>query len=229
MDWSQLLRLPSTVLLIVAGVLALLTLVQLFAVRARMGERRALAAGAHGLLGVVCLLLAALALVSGLALRGYRLLPSEAPVVQIDARILSPQRWALTLTWPDGSARHETVSGDGWRLEAVVLKWQLPSALAGMPPLYRLDRLSGRYDDAGQERTAPRSVVDFARAGSFDVLDLRRRYPQWLGMVDAVYGSGVYLPLVDQGHYNVSLTRTGALMARPDTATAERIGRPLGD
>jgi hypothetical protein len=43
-----------------------------------------------------------------------------------------------------------------------------------------------------------------------------------------VYGSGVYLPLVDQGHYTVSLMRTGALVARPDEATTQRIGQPLG-
>jgi hypothetical protein len=46
--------------------------------------------------------------------------------------------------------------------------------------------------------------------------------------VDAVYGSGAFLPLVDQGRYSVSLMRTGALVARPDEATRRRIGEPLG-
>jgi hypothetical protein len=46
-------------------------------------------------------------------------------------------------------------------------------------------------------------------------------------MVDTVYGSGAYLPLVDGGHYTVSLLRTGALVARPDEQTAERIAHPL--
>ena len=82
--------------------------------------------------------------------------------------------------------------------------------------------------DAEAERSAPRTVVDFAHTGTFDLLQLRRQYPQWLGAVDAVYGSGVYLPLVDQGHYAVSLMRTGALVARPDEATAQRIGQPFG-
>ncbi|MEO7073165.1 MAG: hypothetical protein ABI300_09510 [Rhodanobacter sp.] len=228
MDWSHLLRLPTTALLILAAVFALATLVQLFTTRARLRERRPLSATFHGVACVVCLMLAATLLTSGFALRGYRLLTEETPVVQIDARILSPQRWALTLTWPDGSTRRETVSGDAWRVEAVVLKWKLPPLLAGVPPLYRLDRLSGRYDDAEAERSAPRTVVDFAHTGTFDLLQLRRQYPQWLGAVDAVYGSGVYLPLVDQGHYAVSLMRTGALVARPDEATAQRIGQPFG-
>ena len=47
--------------------------------------------------------------------------------------------------------------------------------------------------------------------------------------VDTVFGSGAFLPLVDGGHYSVDLMRTGALVARPDDATAQRIGQPLGN
>ncbi len=228
MDWSTVLRLPTTILLVLAGIFLLMALVQLVRVRQRMRNERALAASWHGLMCLVCFALGLVLVGAGFALRGYRLLSDEAPVVDIDARILSPQRWALTLTWPDGATRNVTVSGDAWRLEAVVLKWKLPAVLAGVPPLYRLDRLSGRYDDAQQEASAPRTVVDFRQAGAFDLLDLHRQYPQWLPAVDTVYGSGAFLPLVDQGHYAVSLMRTGALVARPDAATEQRIGQPLG-
>jgi len=149
-------------------------------------------------------------------------------VVDIDAHILSPQRWALTLSWPDGSTRQVQLSGDDWRVEAVVLKWKLPALLAGVPPLYRLDRLSGRYDDPAQEANAPRTVISFHEADGFDLLSLSKQYPQWLPEVDTVYGSGAFLPLVDQGHYSISLMRTGALVARPDDATQQKIGAPLG-
>jgi hypothetical protein len=165
---------------------------------------------------------------AGWGLRGYRLLSEETPVVAIDARILSPQRWAVTLRWPDGSTRQVQLAGDAWRVEAIVLKWKLPALLAGLPPLYRLDRLSGRYDDPAQEARAPRTVIGFDEAGAYDMLDLKRRYPQWLPGVDAVFGSGAFLPLVDEGHYSVSLMRSGALVARPDDATEQRIGQPFG-
>ena len=46
--------------------------------------------------------------------------------------------------------------------------------------------------------------------------------------VDTVFGSGAFLPLVDEGHYSVSLMRTGALVARPDEATERRLGQPFG-
>ena len=228
MDWTALLRLPSTILLILAVIALFFTLFQLVALRQRMDDHQRLAAAGRGLLLIVGFALTLALAGMGFALRGYRLLSEEAPVVEIDAHILSPQRWALVLHWPDGGTRRVEVAGDAWRVEAVVLKWKLPALLAGVPPLYRLDRLSGRYDDAAQETSAPRSVISFGEAGTFDLRTLSKQYPKWLPEVDTVYGSGAFLPLVDQGHYSVSLMRTGALVARPDEATERRIGQPLG-
>lgn len=227
MDWTALLRLPTTILLILAVITLFFTLVQLVALRERLHSGQSLAAAARAALVLVTFALTVMLAGMGLALRGYRLWSEEAPVVEINARILSPQRWALTLHWPDGASREVQVAGDAWRLEAVVLKWKSGALLAGLPPLYRIDRLSGRYDDAAQEAQAPRTVVDFKEAGDFDLLDLHKQYPAWVPAVDALLGSGVYLPLVDQGHYSVSLMRTGALVARPDDTTAQRIAQPF--
>lgn len=227
MDWTALLRLPSTILLILAVIALFLTLVQLVALRHRLDQGHRLAAAGRALLLLVAFALTLLLAGMGYALRGYRLLSGETPVVEIDARILSPQRWSLVLHWPDGATREVQLAGDAWRVEAVVLKWKLPAGLAGLPPLYRLDRLSGRYDDPADEMHAPRTVVDFKEAGRFDLLDLHRQYPRWVPDVDALFGSGVYLPLVDQGHYTVSLMRTGALVARPDEATEQKIAQPF--
>jgi hypothetical protein len=228
MNWNELLRLPATLLAILAAIILVVALVQMLAARQHVHHRRHLAAGGHTLLMLVFLLLGIALGGLALSLRGYRFLSEEAPVVQIDSRILSPQQWALTLTWPDGATRQVMLSGDDFQVDAVVLKWKLPALLAGLPPLYRLDRISGRYDDAKQEMTAPRTVIDFKQAGEGDLLDLKKRIPAWLPEVDTVFGSGVFLPLVDGGHYSVELMRTGALVARPDEATQQRIGQPLG-
>lgn len=227
MDWAMLLQLPSTLLWILAALALLFVLVQLLALRRRVRARRPFAAIVRVLLLLVGLALTLLLAGAGWSLRGYRLLGEEAPVAMLDAHILSPQRWALTLTWPDGQRREVDLAGDAWRVEALVLKWKLPALLAGLPPLYRLDRLSGRYDDPADEMSAPRTVIDFRQAGTCDLVTLARRHPDWLPMIDTVYGSGAYLPLVDGGHYTVSLMRTGALVARPDEDTAERIAHPL--
>jgi hypothetical protein len=228
MDWSALLRMPMTVLLVLAAVFALVTLAQLVMLRRHLHARRRAAASWRALLCIAAFALTLLLAGAGAALRGYHLLGEEAPVVEIDARILSPQRWALNLTWPDGSTREVELAGDAWRVEAVVLKWRLPALLAGVPPLYRLDRLSGRYDDPALEMSAPRTVISFRPAGAFDLVELGKSHPAWLPELDTVYGSGAFLPLVDGGHYTVNLMRTGALVARADDATEQRIRHPLG-
>jgi hypothetical protein len=229
MNWNELLRLPATLLAILAGVILLVALVQLLSARQHVRARRHLAAGAHTLLMLVFLLLGIFLGGVAMSLRGYRFLSEETPVVQIDSHILSPQQWALTLTWPDGATRQVMLSGDDFQVDAVVLKWKLPAMLAGLPPLYRLDRISGRYDDAHQEMNAPRTVIDFSQAGQGDLLDLKKQIPAWLPEVDTLFGSGAFLPLVDGGHYTVDLMRTGALVARPDETTQQRIGQPLGE
>ena len=224
MHWTTLLTLPATMALIAAGVLLLITLWHGFACRRRLRQHRRVAAGWRALLVLVFAALALLSAGIGLSLRGYQRLNAEIPVLTIDAHLRSPQQWTLKLTRADGRQRTLTLSGDDWRVEAVVLKWKLPALLAGVPPLYRLDRLSGRYDDPAREVEAPRTVIDFNPAGDLDLISLHKQYPRWLPMIDTVYGSGAYLPLVDGGHYQVSLMRTGALVARPDAATARKLG-----
>ena len=226
MDWSVWLRWPSTILLIVAAVMLLVTLMQLFVLRDRLQRGLRLSAGIRAVVVVIAFALTLLLAGTGWMIHGYRLLDEETPVAEIDARILSPQEWALTLRRPDGSVQHVTLSGDAWRLEALVVKWKLPAVLAGVPLLYRLDRLTGRYDDAEQEAHASRTVIDL-RGGAEDLVSLRKNYMTWLPEVDAVYGGGVYLPLVDQGHYTVSLSRAGGLVARADEATEQRMGQPF--
>lgn len=227
MDWTALLRLPTTILLILAAIALLFTLVQLVALRQSLEEGQRAAAASRTVLLVIAFVLTLVLAAMGLAVRGYRMLGEETPVVEIDAHILSPQRWSLTLHWPDGSSRQVQLAGDDWRVEAIVLKWKLPALLAGLPPLYRLDRLSGRYDDPADEVHGLRTVIDFREAGRFDLLDLHKQYPRWVPSVDVLFGSGVFLPLVDQGHYTVNLMRTGALVARPDEATEQRLAQPF--
>jgi hypothetical protein len=223
MHWNALLQLPSNLLLVVAAVLLLFALAAVASLRRCRRQRRHVAATWRVLWLLVFLTLAFLSAGLALTLRGWERLADETLVLALDAHHVGGKQWSLHLQYPDGESRDALLQGDAWRVEAVVLKWKLPALLAGVPPLYRLDRLSGRYDDPAEEAEAPRSVVDFNQAGGLDIALLRRQYARWLPMVDTVYGSGVYLPLVDGGHYTVSLMRTGALVARADAATAVRL------
>lgn len=218
MDWVRATGWPATLLLVLAALAALWAIGKFFVLRRRLGEHRPVSATWHAL-GI--LLLLAIALAAGgaaMALRGWQRLAAETPVLALAAHHVGDQRWQLDLAFPDGTTRRVTLQGDAWRVEAIVLKWQLPAWLAGVPPLYRLDRLSSRYADAAQAAEIPPTVIPLGQAGPWDIATLRARDARWLPMVDTVFGSGVYLPLVDGAHYRVSLMASGALVARQDDA-----------
>jgi hypothetical protein len=179
-----------------------------------------------------CMVFLACALLGGLAgivLLGYRRLAAEAEVARIDAHALDAQRYAVDIRTPDGETRRVELAGDDWQLDARVIKWTPRAVVLGAPPLYRLERIGGRYRDIAQERSAIRSVVALDDSMLPDLWTLKRSYPKWLPWIDADYGSAAYLPLVDGGRYVITLAAAGGLVARPaDEATARRISDATG-
>ncbi|HMM67873.1 MAG TPA: hypothetical protein PKC03_13125 [Dokdonella sp.] len=213
---------------IFAGLCALFALLNGFGARRRWRERRRLSACHSSLWALVFVLLAALGAFSGSALLGYRRLTTETTLALLDVRKIAPQRFAVRIEFPDGSHRGVELAGDQWQLDARVIKWSPRAVMWGAPPLYRLDRVSGRYADAAQESERERSVVALDRTNPFDLLDLKRRFPQWLPWVDANYGSAAYLPLLDGGQYRVSLAPAGGLVARAANAQTEQMLKDAG-
>jgi hypothetical protein len=173
------------------------------------------------------LLFVALALIgggAGFALRGYRLLVQETSVATIAAQQLSPQTYSVRADFPDRTHADATLHGDEWQLDARVVKWTPAAVRLGAEPLYRVDRLSGRYRDATQAQVQPPSLVDLGGDSIVDLWQLKRRFPQWLPWIDADYGSAAYLPLVDGGRYAVTISPLGGLVARPaDETTAQKL------
>lgn len=174
------------------------------------------------------MLAAALLGVLGAALFGYSRLLQEAEVATLSVQQLAPQHFAVQLETPDGQSQRFELRGDQWQLDARVLRWKLPALLAGAPSLYRLERLSSRYVDIAQEREAARSVHDLGAQAFPDLWTLRRQFPQYLDFVDADFGSGAYLPLVDQARYSVSLGPRGGLVARAADAETQALLKAQG-
>jgi hypothetical protein len=167
----------------------------------------------------VCgLALVAAALLSfGIAanLHTYARLTHEQPIAQLAFEQLAEQRYRATLTGqPSGEVRELVLRGDEWQLDARVLKWHGWANLLGFDARYRLERISGRYREIAQERSAPRSVYELGDARGVDVWALAQAHPRWLPFVDAVYGSATYLPMADGARYEISLGQSG-LIARP--------------
>ena len=214
----------SNWLLPAAAVLAVLGLLPWL--RPRRTRRHGRRGGLGRALGLLVLLLAlGLAGLGGL-LRQYHWLTADVPVATISLRQLGSQRFEATLVRPGQPDRQFEILGDEWQLDARVIRWTLPGQLAGMRPVYRFERLSGRYGDPKQELVAERSVHDL-REG-WDFWEFRQRWLADLPVADARWGSAAYLPMIDGVTYEVLLNPRGGLVARPADPKTELLLQQAG-
>jgi hypothetical protein len=184
--------------------------------------------GGGGLMAV-----AAIAALTGLNVQTYARMTYERPVATLEMKQLGPQYFETTVTQParvEGeTARSEIylLNGDDWRIEAQVLKWKPWANVLGLDSQYRLDRLSGRYQDIEQELHSTRSVHALSGGDKATVLpgnitvpwklsvwDMARRYRRHIDAVDTLYGGATYMPMADGAKYEVWITQSG-LVARP--------------
>jgi len=211
---------PGTILLIPALLLLLIALLLFVSIRRRRGVGRVLL-GVSGL-GLLLFALAVGGL--GLTLHNYLRIADDVAVAQLSMKQSSPQQFKVTLTPVGGNTRTLDLRGDQWEVDARVVRWKLPAQLAGFPPLYQLERISGRYLNILQERETMRSVHALNETAFFDVWTLKHRFPRMLPFVDADYGSGAYLPMVDGGRFDLFLNTRGGLVAKPaDDATKQKL------
>ena len=177
--------------------------------------------------GLIFLGVAGAALLIGQDVQTYSRLTYERPVATLELHKKGPRLFDAVLTQPaspalpGGSVQHYDIQGDEWRVEARVLKWRPWANVLGLDSQYRLDRLSGRYQDTQSELYAPRSVYDLRPVADsrVDLWTLARRYSHTLPVVDTLYGSGASMPMADGGRYEVWITQNG-LIARPANPAA---------
>jgi hypothetical protein len=197
------------ILLAIFGVLLLALACQ------RLLRARFLAASGSALMGVVLLAIAAVFFLVSLNLHTYGRLTHEQSIAEIVFEARGPQRYRATLAQiPGGEMQVFVLAGDEWQLDARVLKWKGWANLLGLDAQYRLERVSGRYRDIEQERSAQRTVYALSENPGLDLWTLSVDYPRWLRFVDAVYGSATYLPMAEGARYEVAITQSG-LIARP--------------
>ncbi|CCJ51715.1 hypothetical protein [Bordetella parapertussis] len=176
------------------------------------------------LFGLLLLVLAGVSGLLALSLVQFVRLTDDKPVAEVMVRQQGDGQFQLATRTPDQRMRDYTLYGDQWQIDAKVVRWRLPALLAGVPPLYRLERLSGRYQDTARERSAPRSVHALDDWPVPDLAQVKRLVPNWLPFVDVQFGSAAYMPMFDGARYQVYLDPRGALFIRPaDAATAERL------
>jgi hypothetical protein len=186
--------------------------------------------GGRGLiLGGLLLAVTAAVSLAALDVLTYRRMTYERPIATIELHQKGARLFDAVLTEPpvDAAAQPSSATylmhGDEWRLEARVLKWKPWANMIGLNTQYRLDRLSGRYEDTESELHAERSVYDLRAASKnrVDLWKLARHDRRFTPMVDTLYGGGVFMPMADGAKYEVWLTQSG-MIARPVNEAANR-------
>lgn len=143
----------------------------------------------------------------------YHRLTAESAVADLAFNRIGDDRYLATLTPVGTNPRQFQLSGQDWQLDARLVTWAPWMQLLGSDPIYRLDRLSGRYRDIEQARSTPPTVWSLSENPGLDVWSLARDGGDWLPGVDAAYGSAVFLPMADGARYRITLSARG-LVAR---------------
>lgn len=143
----------------------------------------------------------------------YQRVSTEQPVGTLYFQRLADQHYQATFIPDVGSPTQFELKGDQWQLDARILKWKSWAYLLGKDPLFQLERFSGRYSDPTEAMTHYPSVHSVSQESLFDVWLFAREYPNLMFMVDASYGTAVFLPMQDDVGYHISMSASG-LVAR---------------
>ncbi len=176
-----------------------------------------------GTIGISLIVLSIFFLIGLVDLWSYQQLNKENLISTVSIYELGDQEYDLTLIDSEGKEERFKILGDQWQLDVRLLTWKGPIQALGASPLYRMDRLSGRYLSLEQERSAERTVYQLSKSAGVDIWQWINKHGFWL---DAQFGSAVYLPLTNGAVYGVSLTPKG-ILARPlndaaDTALSQQ-------
>jgi hypothetical protein len=154
----------------------------------------------------------------------YARLTDEQLLTTLEFRRVAPQEFQARMMTAGERDRFFTLKGDEWQIDARLVNWQPPLTILGLDPIYRLERLSGRYAEVDREQSEARTVHSLAADLPMDVWGVARRFPMLAPGIDAYYGSATYVPMADGARFEVSLSRD-ALIARPANDPArEAIG-----
>lgn len=214
-----------TLLLVICGTFLLLSLYFLGKTFRCVRQRRYVRAGGATVSCVAAAAITAAAAVLTLSYFSYARLTGEQRVATLEFRGIAPHEFQARLMVDGQPDRFFNLKGDEWQIDARLVNWLPPMTILGLDPIYRLERLSGRYSEIDREQSEARTVHALGNGLPIDVWSVAQRFPALAVGVDAYYGTATYVPMADGARYEVNLSRD-ALIARPaNEAAEEALGR----
>jgi len=214
---------PAFLPLLVGGILLFVSLFMLI----RSGGFGALI---RSIFPLMLLLLSLSLILGGLDILSYRQLLKESSIATIRFEKNSPQTFTAILITDDQKKHYFQLKGDQWQIDARIIRWHPNLARMGFKTIYRMDRISGRYQSIQQELHAERTVHPVVLSDPSGIsssgygIDLWAQLQQipWLHRwVDATYGSATYVPMVDGAVFDVKIGYSG-LSAHPINAVSRQ-------
>ncbi len=189
----------------------------------RLIKGKIMVASIHGISGILLLSTGILLLAAALNIHTYQRLTYEQEIARLTFQQLAPRKYNVLIIYSTKNDKQEfLLEGDEWQMDARILRWSPNAQLLGLNAQFRLERISGRYQDLQLEQTLNHTVFSLSKSKGMDIWLLAKRYKSWLPWIDAYYGSAVYLPMIDGGAFSVSINQNG-MIARPVNAPAEQI------
>lgn len=154
-------------------------------------------------------------------LYSFERLTDEVPIARLRFVQIAPQRFQAELRTGDFcQARTFELLGDEWRIDARFLKWKPWANLFGLDARYRLERLSGRYQDVVEQNTRAHHAYRISETPALDVIDyVRRDWGSW-SPLDTSFGSSVYERIEPEFEYIVYRSQSGLLVRKRSLAPA---------
>jgi len=209
-----------TILAIVFALATLIALLSLGRMIRCFRRHRYLRAGGSCLSCLVSAFIAGVAFIFAFSYYGYNRLVAEQQVAEIVFRQTATDEFEARVMVPETRDLVFGLRGDEWQIDARLVIWEPPMTILGLDPIYRLERISGRFSDIDRERSEDRTVHALSLPRALDVWTIARQYPILMPGVDAHFGSATFVPMVDGARFAVSLSRD-ALIARPANDIAE--------
>jgi len=158
----------------------------------------------------------------------FNRLTDEAPIAKLRFTQLAAQKYAVELRSGDFcQSQTFELYGDEWRIDARFLKWKPLANLLGLDSMYRLERLSGRYQAVSDANTNRHQAWHIGKKPEFDLFRYAKRDWKYWSPVDTLFGSSVYETIDPAWEYTVYRSQSGLLVRKAPAAPAHYEGGAL--
>ncbi|MBK8164026.1 MAG: hypothetical protein IPK65_13125 [Gammaproteobacteria bacterium] len=142
----------------------------------------------------------------------YHRLTFESLIAELTFEPLGAQVYQAHLATGDRcTVRSFELYGDQWRIDSQFVKWKSLGTLLGLDPLYRLERIEGRYRLVEEQNRSTKLSYALEDEGAVDLVRVTEALGPFNFLFDASYGSSTYSTMDPEYVYMVYQTSTGII------------------